>query len=148
MQMALARNPPINSELPMSSSETPRSASSYDFNLGYPTQETSRRARDGADLQRAVTAYRFWYPAISVEGIFNGNRAVGIKERSIRNRCLRVSGFDSARADRVNTAPARGTERWVKTQPGRGWFAYIRIYGPEAAAFDKSWKPGDFEPST
>jgi hypothetical protein len=22
--------------------------------------------------------------------------------------------------------------------------AYIRIYGPEQAAFDKSWKPGDF----
>ena len=29
--------------------------------------------------------------------------------------------------------------------PGKGWFAYMRIYGPEQAAFDKSWKPGDFE---
>ena len=39
-----------------------------------------------------------------------------------------------------------GTEnRWIKTSPGRGWFAYMRIYGPEAAAFDGSWKPGDFE---
>jgi hypothetical protein len=64
----------------MSSSEAPRSATPYDFNLGYPTQETSRRARDDADLQRAVTAYRFWYPAVSVEGIFNGNRAAGIKD--------------------------------------------------------------------
>lgn len=35
--------------------------------------------------------------------------------------------------------------RWIKTAPGRGWFAYIRIYGPEAAAFDGTWKPGDFE---
>jgi hypothetical protein len=26
-----------------------------------------------------------------------------------------------------------------------GWFAYFRIYGPEQAAFDGSWKPGDFE---
>jgi hypothetical protein len=26
-----------------------------------------------------------------------------------------------------------------------GWFAYIRIYGPEQAAFDASWRPGDFE---
>lgn len=41
-------------------------------------------------------------------------------------------------------APAGQENRWIKTNPGQGWFAYIRIYGPEAAAFDKSWKPGDF----
>ena len=34
--------------------------------------------------------------------------------------------------------------RWLQTVPGRGWFAYIRIYGPQAAAFDGSWRPGDF----
>ncbi|GJG95310.1 DUF1254 domain-containing protein [Cupriavidus pauculus] len=44
------------------------------------------------------------------------------------------------------TPPADKEGRWIKTTPGKGWFAYIRIYGPEAAAFDKSWKPGDFEP--
>jgi hypothetical protein len=43
------------------------------------------------------------------------------------------------------TAPAGHENQWIKTAPGRGWFAYIRIYGPEAAAFDGSWKPGDFE---
>jgi len=42
-------------------------------------------------------------------------------------------------------APKGHENRWIKTAPGRGWFAYIRIYGPETAAFDKSWKPGDFE---
>ena len=41
-------------------------------------------------------------------------------------------------------APKGNETHWIKTPPGRGWFAYIRIYGPEAAAFDKSWKPGDF----
>jgi hypothetical protein len=41
-------------------------------------------------------------------------------------------------------APAGQEGRWIKTAPGRGWFAYIRIYGPEQAAFDKSWRPGDF----
>ncbi|MEU6250133.1 DUF1254 domain-containing protein [Glycomyces sp. NPDC047010] len=39
--------------------------------------------------------------------------------------------------------PAGAEDRWLKTVPGRGWFAYIRIYGPEAAAFDGTWKPGD-----
>jgi hypothetical protein len=41
--------------------------------------------------------------------------------------------------------PDDGPERWIQTIPGAGWFAYFRIYGPEAPAFDGSWKPGDFE---
>jgi len=43
------------------------------------------------------------------------------------------------------SASAGQANRWIKTEPGKGWFAYIRIYGPEQAAFDRSWKPGDFE---
>ena len=43
------------------------------------------------------------------------------------------------------TAPADGAGAWLQTIPGRGWFAYIRIYGPQAPAFDGSWKPGDFQ---
>ena len=42
-------------------------------------------------------------------------------------------------------APAGKEDRWIKTIPDKGWFAYFRIYGPEQAAFDRSWKPGDFE---
>ncbi|MDM0032249.1 DUF1214 domain-containing protein [Variovorax sp. J22P271] len=42
-------------------------------------------------------------------------------------------------------APAGSEHRWIKTMPGRGWFAYFRIYGPTQAAFDGAWKPGDFE---
>jgi hypothetical protein len=36
--------------------------------------------------------------------------------------------------------------RWIKTIPGRGWFVYFRIYGPDAPAFDRSWQLPDFEP--
>jgi hypothetical protein len=42
-------------------------------------------------------------------------------------------------------APAGTEGRWIQTVPGKGWFAYFRIYGPQEAAFDGSWKPGDFE---
>jgi len=35
--------------------------------------------------------------------------------------------------------------RWIRTIPGKSWFVYLRIYGPEAAAFDGKWRPGDFE---
>lgn len=43
------------------------------------------------------------------------------------------------------TAPAGQEDRWIKTTPGKGWFVYFRIYGPQSPAFDGSWKPGDFE---
>jgi hypothetical protein len=42
-------------------------------------------------------------------------------------------------------APAGKEGQWIKTNPGKSWFAYFRIYGPEQPAFDGSWKPGDFE---
>ncbi|WP_116808504.1 DUF1254 domain-containing protein [Steroidobacter cummioxidans] len=43
------------------------------------------------------------------------------------------------------STPRGQEQRWIKTLPGKGWFAYFRIYGPQQAAFDGSWKPGDFE---
>ena len=35
--------------------------------------------------------------------------------------------------------------RWIKTLPDRGWFVYFRIYGPDANAFDGTWRLPDFE---
>ena len=37
-------------------------------------------------------------------------------------------------------APAGKEDQWIKTIPGKGWFVYFRIYGPEAAALDGTWK--------
>jgi hypothetical protein len=36
-------------------------------------------------------------------------------------------------------------DTWIKTIPGKGWFVYFRIYGPEQPAFDGSWQLPDFE---
>ncbi|MGH3644957.1 MAG: DUF1254 domain-containing protein [Mycobacterium sp.] len=47
---------------------------------GFPSDDAARAARDDADFQRAVVAYRFWYPTVSAEGIFNGNREIGIAD--------------------------------------------------------------------
>jgi hypothetical protein len=41
--------------------------------------------------------------------------------------------------------PQDADGRWLQTVLGRGWFSYFRIYGPQAPAFDGSWKPGDIE---
>jgi hypothetical protein len=52
----------------------------YELSNGYPDEETARAALDDAAYQRAVTAYRFWYPTVSNEGIFEGNRQAGIAD--------------------------------------------------------------------
>jgi hypothetical protein len=43
------------------------------------------------------------------------------------------------------TAPSGHEGEWIKTIPNKGWFVYFRVYGPQKAAFDGSWKPGDFQ---
>lgn len=43
------------------------------------------------------------------------------------------------------TAPAGHESNWLETPPGKAWFAWFRFYGPEKAAFDKSWKLPDIE---
>lgn len=34
---------------------------------------------------------------------------------------------------------------WIQTVPGKGWFAILRLYGPLATWFDRTWRPGDIE---
>jgi hypothetical protein len=40
-------------------------------------------------------------------------------------------------------APAGKEGMWIKTIPGKGWFGAFRIYGPQAPAFDGTWRLGD-----
>ncbi len=53
-------------------------ADDYEFVGGYPTPETVARAYDEADLNRAVSAYRFFYPTVSFEATWRGNLAGGV----------------------------------------------------------------------
>jgi hypothetical protein len=48
------------------------------FEGGFPTPETIQRAYDDADLNRAVQAYRFFFPTVSGLAIFKDNAAVGV----------------------------------------------------------------------
>jgi hypothetical protein len=45
------------------------------------------------------------------------------------------------------TAPQGHESNWVQTVPGKGWSVLLRLYGPLQPWFDKSWKPGEFEPA-
>src|ERR1700748_1881053 len=40
---------------------------------GFPAPATIARAYDDADLVRAITAYRFFYPSVSALCVYNGN---------------------------------------------------------------------------
>ena len=51
---------------------------SYEFMGGYPTPETVQRAYDEADLNRAVQAYRFFYPSVSIMATWKGNLRAGM----------------------------------------------------------------------
>ncbi|ALG83230.1 DUF1214 domain-containing protein [Gordonia phthalatica] len=44
--------------------------------------------------------------------------------------------------------PNGGADRWIQTNPGGQWFAFLRIYQPQPSAFDGSWRPGDFVETT
>jgi hypothetical protein len=37
---------------------------------------------------------------------------------------------------------------WIQTMPDKGYFAVLRLYSPTAPFFDKSWRAGEFQPST
>ncbi len=41
--------------------------------------------------------------------------------------------------------PAEGEGNWIQTRPQKSWFAILRLYGPEEAWFDKTWRPGELE---
>jgi hypothetical protein len=42
-------------------------------------------------------------------------------------------------------APPGFEKNWIPSVPGQGWFAYVRLYGPTEAYFDRSWPLPDFE---
>jgi hypothetical protein len=44
--------------------------------------------------------------------------------------------------------PVGEESNWLYTQPGKKWFPWFRVYGPEKAILDKSWKLPDIEQVT
>lgn len=52
----------------------------YRFVRGYPTAETIEKAYDDADLVRALGAYKFFYPTVSMYALWEGCKAAGLEE--------------------------------------------------------------------
>jgi hypothetical protein len=51
----------------------PSASPGYTFERGFPVGDTAQKAYDDADLNRAVEAYRFFYPTVSGSAILKGN---------------------------------------------------------------------------
>ena len=61
------------------------------------------------------------------------------------NDKLAVNPDDSVDVWFGPTAPEGHESNWVQTLPGKGWNVVLRLYGPEEAWFEKTWRPGEIE---
>ncbi len=67
-----------------------------DFRLGFPAPRTAAEAHQEQDLRRALEAYHFFYPTVSMEGIFRGTRQAGAVDNEAALMCVaqpRHTGF-------------------------------------------------------
>jgi hypothetical protein len=55
----------------------------YAFDGGFPTPETVERAYDDADLNRAMQAYKFFFPTVSGLAIFMETAAAGLTTNQV-----------------------------------------------------------------
>src|SRR5215510_6324184 len=78
---ALGSGLPAGMELSQANAQTaPAGGSPYSFERGFPTPETARQIHDEQDEQRALQAYRFFYPTVSMEATLQGPRDGGIED--------------------------------------------------------------------
>ena len=58
-------------------------AAGYEFVGGFPTPATVARAYAEADYSRAIEAYRFFYPSVSIMATWKGNLRAGMIENKV-----------------------------------------------------------------
>jgi len=95
-------------------------------------------------LPKDIPAALFWsvtvYDPITGSGLDNGQSFP-----SINTMDKPATGADGS-TDIYFGPTARGDgKNWLRTLPDNGFFVILRIYGPEQAFFDQTWKPGDIE---
>lgn len=92
-----------------------------------------------------VPARLFW--SVTVYDAITRSQIATDQSRAALRSMFELSGATDQGLDHVlrfgPEQPAAGEEQWVKTIPGRGWFVYLRLYGPTEAAFDGTWRPDD-----
>jgi hypothetical protein len=92
-----------------------------------------------------IPAANFWsltlYEAENASGLANGQPfpSLGSRDKPTQNADGSTELFLGP------TAPAGKAGNWLRTVPGKGYFAILRLYSPTEAAINRTWKPGDIE---
>ncbi len=111
-------------------------------------EDTEGRGYDGGktyklNVPAKVPAGQFWSVSI-----YNSKNRTLIKNDQKRAEINSINGLvqndDGSTDVFIGPKAPKGMENnWVKTQAGQTWFTYFRLYNPEQAFFDKSWKLND-----
>jgi hypothetical protein len=102
---------------------------------------------DGGQTYRLVVPAKLLWSVTVYDAETRSQIATGQEKAALRS-LFELSDLDPAQPVELYFGPKQpeGAEgRWIETIPGKGWFVYFRIYGPEAPAFDGSWRAGEFE---
>ena len=108
---------------------------------------------DGANTYKLtvpanVPARRFWSFVVydpQTRSMLQSKESPYPSKNNKRNQDM-VSNPDGSVDLYFGPKPPVGQEaNWVKTVPGKGWFGIFRLYGPEQAWFDRTWKLGQID---
>jgi hypothetical protein len=88
----------------------------------------------------SVVAYDNWTRAI----LDNGQ---AVASKNSYDHAIRANDDGSIDIQFGPDAPAGWEGNWIRTPPGKGWFAIFRLYGPLEPWFDRSWVPDDIVPA-
>jgi Protein of unknown function (DUF1254) len=68
----------LGCEQPKRTPATQTSDTGYTFDHSFPSGDTASKAYDDTDLNTAITAYKFFYPTVSIAATWKGNAAAGL----------------------------------------------------------------------
>jgi hypothetical protein len=102
-------------------------------------------------VPQPVPAKLFW--SITVYDAETRSQIQTDQNKAALRSLFELADLDTSQAADLHFAPEAPADddakhRWIKTVPGKGWFVYFRIYGPDEPAFDGSWQLPDFEAIT
>jgi hypothetical protein len=96
-------------------------------------------------LPAPIPARNFWSFMVydnHTRSILETDQVTGGKDSKAKG--LKFNADGSATLYFGPSAPKGQEANWIQTMPNKGFNVLLRLYGPEQAWFDKTWKPGDF----
>ncbi|PHR68169.1 DUF1254 domain-containing protein [Alcanivorax sp.] len=96
------------------------------------------------DLPADAPANLFWSLTLYDAETASGVDAEGQVYPSLNSMNDLEYNDDGSITFHVGPEKPADSKNWLKTVPGKGWFAIIRWYGPTEAFFNREYKPGDF----